>query len=295
MGFSAIHRKEVRPKAKYAVIYRHREKYPISVMCRFFGVSRSGYYGYVGRVDKPEKDAALAEEIRQQQRQSLRTYGYRRMQIALAAKGIYRNPKTVLRVMKKYNLLSEIRRHRRWVNMGRQLHRYENLLNRKFQTDRPDHKWVTDISYIHTKQGVLYLSMIRDLYDNSIVAYKTGTEQTMNLVLDTIRLAMRKEKKKIAAELQLHSDQGFQYTSQAYFKLTQKYGITPSMSRRGNCYDNAMAENFFSILKTECIYRHKPASFKEANDMIDRYIHFYNHERIQLKTGVAPLTLRHSA
>jgi len=285
----------VRPKAKYAVIYRHREKYPISVMCRFFGVSRSGYYGYVGRVDKPEKDAALAEEIRQQQMQSLRTYGYRRMQMALAAKGIYRNPKTVLRVMKKYNLLSEIRRRRRWVNMGQQLHRYENLLNRKFQTDRPNHKWVTDISYIHTKQGVLYLSMIRDLYDNSIVAYKTGTEQTINLVLDTIRLAVRKEKKKIAAELQLHSDQGFQYTSQAYFKLTQKYGITPSMSRRGNCYDNAMAENFFSILKTECIYRHKPASFKEANDMIDRYIHFYNHERIQLKTGVAPLTLRHSA
>ena len=284
----------MRPKAKYAVIYRHREKYPVSVMCRFFGVSRSGYYGYVGRLGKPEKDAALAEEIRQQQKQSLRTYGYRRMQIALAAKGIYRNPKTVLRVMKKYNLLSEIRRHRRWVNMGQQLHRYENLLNRQFRADRPNHKWVTDISYIHTKQGVLYLSIIRDLYDNSIVAYKTGTEQTVTLVLDTIRLAIRREKKKVAAELQLHSDQGFQYTSQAYYKLTQKYGITPSMSRRGNCYDNAMAENFFSILKSECIYRHKPASFTEANDMIDSYIHFYNHERIQLKTGVAPLTLRHS-
>ena len=284
----------MRPKAKYAVIYRHSEKYPVSVMCRFFGVSRSGYYDYVGRLGKPEKDAALAEEIRQQQKQSLRTYGYRRMQIALAAKGIYRNPKTVLRVMKKYNLLSEIRRHRRWVNMGQQLHRYENLLNRQFRADRPNHKWVTDISYIHTKQGVLYLSIIRDLYDNSIVAYKTGTEQTVNLVLDTIRLAMRREKKKVAAELQLHSDQGFQYTSQAYYKLTQKYGITPSMSRRGNCYDNAMAENFFSILKSECIYRHKPASFTEANDMIDSYIHFYNHERIQLKTGVAPLTLRHS-
>ena len=285
----------MRPKAKYAVIYRHREQYPISVMCKFFGVSRSGYYGYVGRLGKPEKDAALAEEIRQQQKRSLRTYGYRRMQIALAAKGIYRNPKTVLRVMKKYNLLSEIRRRRRWVHMGQQLHRYENLLNRQFQADRPNHKWVTDISYIHTKQGILYLSMIRDLYDNSIVAYKTGTEQTVNLVLDTIHLAMRKEKKRVAAELQLHSDQGFQYTSQAYFKLTQKYGITPSMSRRGNCYDNAMAENFFSILKTECIYRYKPASFIDANEMIDRYIHFYNHERIQLKTGVAPLTLRHSA
>ena len=135
--------------------------------------------------------------------------------------------------------------------------------------------------------------MIRDLYDNSIVAYKTASRQTVNLVLDTIRLAMKKEK--VAAELQLHSDQGFQYTSQAYFKLTQKYGITPSMSRRGNCYDNAMAENFFSILKTECIYRHKPVSFNEANEMIDRYIHFYNHERIQTKIGVATLTLRHFA
>ena len=285
----------MRPQAKYAVIYRHRQEYPVSVMCRFFGVSRSGYYSFVQRLDKPDKDAALAEEIRQQQQRCQNTYGYRRMHLALAAKGLHRNPKTVLRVMKKYNLLAEIRRRRRWINMGQQLHRYENLLNRHFQADRPNHKWVTDISYIHTKQGVLYLSMIRDLYDNSIVAYKTGTEQTINLVLDTIRLAVRKEKKKIAAELQLHSDQGFQYTSQAYFKLTQKSGITPSMSRRGNCYDNAMAENFFSILKTECIYRHKPVSFEEANEMIDRYIYFYNNERIQLKTGVAPLTLRHSA
>ena len=137
--------------------------------------------------------------------------------------------------------------------------------------------------------------MIRDLYDNSIVAYKTATQQTVNLVLDTIRLAMKKEKKRVAAELQLHSDQGFQYTSQGYFNLTQSYGITPSMSRKGNPYDNAMAENFFSILKTECIYRHKPKTLKEAENLIDRYIHFYNHERIQTKTVVAPLTLRHSA
>ena len=159
--------------------------------------------------------------------------------------------------------------------------------------EAPNRKWVTDISYIHTKQGVLYLSMIRDLYDNSIVAYKTATQQTVNLVLDNIRQAVRRETKKVAAELQLHSDQGFQYTSQAYFQLTQQYGITPSMSRRGNPYDNAMAENFFSILKTECIYRHKPTTFSEANEMIDRYIHFYNYERIQSKTGVAPLSLRH--
>ena len=286
----------MRPKIKYQVIYMNRNRYPVSVMCQFFGVSRSGYYGYVRRLDQPAPDTALAEIIREQQEKCDRTYGYRRMWKWLnTTKKIYRNPKTILRIMKKYELQSEIRRRKKWQQMGQQLHKYENLLNREFCSDRPNHKWVTDISYIHTKEGVLYLSMIRDLYDQSIVAYKTGTTQTVNLVLDTIRLAMKKEKKKVAAELQLHSDQGFQYTSTAYFKLTQSYGITPSMSRKGNPYDNAMAENFFSILKTECIYRHKPKTFLEANDLIDRYIHFYNHERIQLKTGVAPLTLRHSA
>ena len=264
-------------------------------MCRFFQVSRSGYYDFVHRLGRPEKDAVLAEIIAEQRERSFRTYGYRRMWLVLKKRGIHRNPKTILRIMEKYGLLAEIRRRRKWQQMGQQVHKYKNLLNREFHADRPNSKWVTDISYIHTKQGVLYLSMIRDLYDNSIVAYKTGTEQTVNLVLDTIRLAMHKEKKRVAAELYLHSDQGVQYTSQAYFDLTKSYGITLSMSRRGNCYDNAMAENFFSILKTECIYRHKPDSFCEANEMIGRYINFYNHERIQLKTGVAPLTLRHSA
>ena len=285
----------MRPKFKYQVIYGHRTEYPVSVMCRFFGVSRSGYYNYVKRLGQTEKDAALAETLRLQQERCFQTYGYRRMQIWLEKQGIHRNPKTVLRIMKKYGILSEIRRKRKWRNLGQQIHRYDNLLNRQFRADRPNTKWVTDISYIHTKEGVLYLSMIRDLYDNSIVAYKTASQQTINLVLDTIRMAMKKEKKRVAAELQLHSDQGFQYTSQAYFKLTQSYKITPSMSRRGNPYDNVMAENFFSILKTECIYRHKPESLDEANRMIDRYIDFYNNERIQTKNGVAPLTLRHSA
>ncbi len=285
----------MRPRVKYHVIYMNRDRYPVSVMCGFFEVSRSGYYDYVRRLGQKEKDADLAEVISKQQERCFKTYGYRRMWLWLEKQGVHHNPKTILRIMRKYGLLAEIRRRRKWVQMGQQLHKYENLLNRRFQADRPNSKWVTDISYIHTKEGVLYLSMIRDLYDNSIVAHKTGTQQTVNLVLDTIRLAMKKEKKKVAAELHLHSDQGFQYTSREYFKLTQSYGITPSMSRRGNCYDNAMAENFFSILKTECIYRLKPDTMAEAREAIEAYIHFYNHERIQLKTGVAPLTLRHSA
>lgn len=279
---------------KYAVIYRHRQEYPVLVMCRLFGVSRSGYYDYCKRIGRPEPDTELAEVLRRQQERCRQTYGYRRMWLWLEKQGVHHNPKTVLRVMKKYGLLAEIRRARKWVQMKEQTHKYENLLNREFQADHPNRKWVTDISYIHTGQGVLYLSMIRDLYDNSIVAYKMATQQTVSLVLDTIRLAKRKEKV-AAGRLQLHSDQGSQYTSQAYFDLTKEYGITPSMSRRGNCYDNAMAENFFSILKTECIYRQKIKSFQQARKLIDEFIHFYNYERIQLKTGETPLARRLSA
>ena len=273
------------------VINRHKEKYPVATMCAFFEVSRSGYYDFVKRMDKPNCDEPLAQAIAECQKHCRKTYGYRRVQIWLErVKGIHVNPKTVLRVMNKYGLLSEIRRRRAYRQMGEQLHRYENLLNRNFHANKPNQKWVTDISYIHTGQGVLYLSMIKDLYDNSIITYKSGTEQTINLVLNTIREAKAKEA--VAAELQLHSDQGFQYTSRAYFNLTKEYGITPSMSRRGNCYDNAPAENFFGILKSECINRRKISNFATAKALIDEYIHFYNHERIQFKTKLTPLERR---
>ena len=275
----------MRTSVKFMVIYRHKDKYSISEMCRFFDVSRSGYYDYVKRMDIPAKDLPLAEKIKECQIKNGKTYGYRRVHIWLEKQGIHHDPKTILRVMQKYNLLSVIRR-KRYRNYGEHIHRYPNLLNRDFKADRPNQKWVTDISYIKTGQGTLYLSVIRDLYDNSIVAYKTGTEQNINLVLRTIKAAKIKEK--ITAELQLHSDQGFQYTSQAYFNLTKSYGIIPSMSRRGNPYDNAMAENFFSILKTECIYRTKLRTYEEARLLIGQYIHFYNNERIQLKTKLTP-------
>ena len=233
----------MRTSVKYMVIYRHRDKYSISEMCRFFNVSRSGYYDYVKRMDIPAKDLALAEKIKECQENCGKTYGYRRVHIWLERQGVHHNPKTILRVMQKYNLLSVVRR-KKYRNYGEHLHRYPNLLNRDFKAEKPNQKWVTDISYIKTGQGTLYLSVIRDLFDNSIVAYKTGTEQNINLVLSTIREAKKKEK--VTAELQLHSDQGFQYTSHQYFKLTKSYNITPSMSRKGNPYDNALAENFFS-------------------------------------------------
>jgi len=281
----------VKPAVKYLAIYKNKDKYSITIMCNFFGVSRSGYYGYINRMNRSDKDEPMAAIIAYCQEHSHRTYGYRRVHLWLETKrDIHLNPKTVLRLMNKYNLLSQIRRRKKYKQMGEQAHKYENLLNRDFNATAPNQKWVTDISYIHTAQGVLYLSMIRDLFDRSIISYKTGTEQTVDLVLQTIKTA--REKEKVTTELQLHSDQGSQYTSHEYFNLVKEYDITPSMSRRGNCYDNALAENFFSILKTECIYRVRPKTIAEAKAIIDDYIYFYNYERIQLKTKLTPYEKR---
>lgn len=280
----------MRAEIKYIAITQNAGKYPVRDMCKFFKVSRSGYYAFMKRQNRSSQEEYLAALIRKCQQKTQGTYGYRRVGIWLKRQGIQTNHKAVLRIMNKYGLLAQIRRRKKYRQMSDQLHRYPNILNRDFTASRPNQKWVTDISYIQTPQGTLYLSMIRDLFDNSIVAYKTGTEQSVNLVLRTIREAKIKET--VTAELHLHSDQGFQYTSQAYFTLIQNYGIIPSMSRRGNCYDNAPAENFFSILKTECIRRHRPKTLDQACQLIDNYIFFYNHERIQLKTKLTPLEKR---
>ena len=275
---------------KYAAIYRHKDKYSIRTMCNFFEVSQSGYYDFVKRINNPDRDEELAKDIAECQKLCRKTYGYRRVHIWLEkVKHRHCDPKTVLRVMRKFGLLAEIRRRRKYRQMGQYLHVYANHLNRDFHADMPNQKWVTDISYIHTAQGVLYLSIIRDLFDNSIVAHRTGTEQSVNLVLNTIKDA---KKQTAATEVQLHSDQGFQYTSHGYFNLTKEYGITPSMSRRGNCLDNAMAENFFSILKAECVNRQKINSFDDARQLINDFIWFYNHQRVQLKTKLTPLQFR---
>jgi len=202
--------------------------------------------------------------------------------------GLVINRKAVLRLMRKYNLLARIRRPRPLYQRQQQMMRYENRLSLNFHADKPNQKWVTDVSYLHTKQGILYLSMIKDLYDNYIVAYDTGTTQDNALVYRTIQ----KAQKEVADGLILHSDQGFQYTSPGYLNLTKEYGIIPSMSRAGSPLDNAPAENFFGIFKTEWFYRQKVVTLEEARHLVHDYIVFYNYERIQLKTMLTPYEKR---
>jgi len=279
----------VRPSVKYMAMDANKAKYPISYMCTFFKVSRSGYYAWLKHKGKRDRDEIIGNLIKECQEKSNKTYGYRRVKLwILRETGLIINHKAVLRLMRKYNLQSEIRRPRPIYQRQSQMKTYENRLSRNFQAKKPNEKWVTDISYIHTKQGVLYLSMIKDLYDNYIVAYDTGIVQDQTLVFRTIRKAIEE----VADGLVLHSDQGSQYTSAEYFELTKHYSILPSMSRAGTPLDNAPAENFFSILKTECIYRHKIHSISQARQLVDEFIYFYNYERIQLKTKLTPYEKR---
>ena len=279
----------MKASVKYRVINRFKDKYNVRDMCIFFGVSRSGYYAWTKKADKEDPDKQIGELIKDCQKKTRQTYGYRRVQIWLLREfGLVMNHKAVLRVMNKYNLLSKSRRKRKWVQNCESIHKYTNLLERNFYAERPNLKWCTDISYIPTKEGFVYLSVIKDLYDNFVVAYKIGTENNNNLVYETVKAA----KREVTAELQLHSDQGFQYTSEGYFKLTKSYHITPSMSSPGSPLDNACAENFFSTLKSEWFHRYTPATKEEARLLLGEYIHFYNYERIQLKTKLTPYEKR---
>ncbi|MGH2582084.1 MAG: IS3 family transposase [Anaerolineales bacterium] len=169
-------------------------------------------------------------------------------------------------------------------------HRYPNRLRRNFQAQQPNQKWVTDVTYVQTSQGTLYLSVIKDLFDGFIVAYQTSASNSLDLVLNTLQLALSRQR--VSAGLALHSDQGFQYSSQSYFLLARQHQIQPSMSRRANCWDNAVIENFFSHLKAEALRRMKLESLEQAKEAIDDYIDFYNYHRIQLKTKLTPFELR---
>jgi len=256
-------------------------------MCKYFKVSKSGYYKYLH--SNKNKDTTLREVIEGIQIKCKYRYGYRRVKIALARKGIIVNHKRVLRVMSKYNLLSKIRRKYIYLKASDVMHKYQNILAQDFKTSKINHKWTTDISYIITPEGRLYLSVIRDACDGYVVAYKYSTQQDLKLVADTVKEALKKHK---AQATILHSDQGFQYTSHLYNRLVLENNLIPSMSRKATPLDNAPIESFFSAFKSECIYLEKPRTIQEAKDLIDEYIDFYNFERIQLKFKATPFEVR---
>ena len=262
-------------------------------MCEFFGVSRAGYYAWRKRVEREDPDAERMQAVQAVYDASHKIYGFRRITIQLQDKqGLGINHKAVLRLMRKLGIRSVARKlvpYRKVEELGT-YHRYPNVLDRDFVASTPNQKWVTDITYIRLKQGWAFLSIIKDLFDGFIVGHILHDRNSIALVTQTLQQA--KQNEKVTDGLVLHSDQGTQYTSHAYHVLTSQYDITPSMSRRGNCWDNAPAENFFSHLKEEYL-RHFPLpSFEEARQLTAEYIHFYNYERIQLKTRQTPYETR---
>jgi putative transposase len=261
-------------------------------MCAFFGVSRAAYYAWVKRMDRADPDEPRLHLVQEAYEASHRTYGYRRIQIWLARqRGLRINHKAVFRLMQKLGIRSIARRRRPWrTGVAETEHRYPNRIERDFMANRPNEKWVTDITCVHTQQGWGYLSTIQDLYDGFIVAYAFGSQNSVDLVRRTLAQAQARES--TIAGVILHSDQGNQYCSHAYQVLTQQADIVPSMSRRGNCWDNAPIETFFSHLKEEALRHYRNLSFREAEQVIDDYMAFYNYERIQLKTKLTPYERR---
>lgn len=278
-------------EVKFRIVHRFRDRYPVQNLCILLGVSRSGYYKWLARQDRPNRDEPIVQLIMQCQEKTHKTYGYRRVKLWLLREtGLVINHKAVLRITRKYGLQATPKRKRFKHYDLNTFHHYENLLQRNFSASRPNEKWVTDISYIPTGEGFLYLSVIKDLYDKSIVGYRYATQMKAKLVLDTIRDAVGKAS--YYGNLILHSDNGYQYSSIPYYNITKAYGITPSMSAIGCPYDNACVESFFSLLKNECIYRERPQTIQTAAQLVEEYIHFYNYERIQLKTKMTPMEMR---
>jgi transposase InsO family protein len=268
--------------------------YPVKAMCAFFGVSRAAYYEWVRKLDQGDRDQARMEQIQEAYEASHKIYGYRRIALWLQQKkGIVVNPKAVLRLMNKLGIHSRARKRKMYKKLEElgTYHTYPNVLNRDFAATRPNQKWVTDVTYILTQPGWCYLSTIKDLFDGFIVASVLAKHNAIGLVTQTVHQA--KQREKVTAGLVLHSDQGHQYTSQAYYEvLVNEYNIMPSMSRRANCWDNAPMENFFGHLKEEYLRHFKNPTFDEAQQLIDESIHFYNYERIQLKTKQTPYQRR---
>jgi putative transposase len=279
------------------VIYHYREEYAVQAMSRYLGVSRSGYYAWLQRMDRADPDQEKMDWVKAIYFQNRKVYGYRRVTQALCRQdGVRINHKAVYRLMRKLGLRSVARKRKVYKRFEQipHLHRYPNLLQRNFSASRPNQKWVTDITYIHTQQGILYLSVIKDLYDGFIVSHQTSPNNSVDLVMATLRHALRHalHTQPITKGLALHSDQGNQYRSHEYFLLTQEQLISASMSQPGNCLDNAVMENFFGHLKEEAIYQTHLLTFQQAQELIDDYIHFYNYERIQLKTKLTPFEQR---
>ncbi len=267
---------------KFQFIEAHRAEFDITVMCRVLGVSRSGYYAWRGRPVSARKMAndQLKRQIRTIFQNSRQTYGSPRIQAELNENGLKCGQNRVARLMREEKLWAKQKRKFK-VSTTDSKHNYPvapNLLDQNFQASRPDEKWLSDMTYIPTQEGWLYLAAVMDLCSRRIVGWEMGP--TLERWLPLAALEMALETRQPAPGLLHHSDRGSQYASQDYQALLTKHEMLGSMSRKGNCYDNAPMESFFATLKTELVHHRQYATRAEARSDIFEYIElFYNRSR----------------
>ncbi|EJL24697.1 IS3 family transposase [Brevibacillus sp. BC25] len=273
-------------KKRFALIEElAKNGHSVLLLCQLAQVSRSGYYKWIKKKEvitpKQLEDEQIKRGITECHKEVKGIYGYRRVKIWLEKKSpLPINHKRIQRCMNEMQLQAVIRKKRPYYGKKEAYVVSGNLLNRAFQASHPNEKWVTDITYLIFNGQRLYLSVIKDLYNHEIIAYQISRNNDIKLVIDTLNQA---KKKRDVKGILLHSDQGFQYTSRQYNLLLTKYKIIPSMSRKGNCWDNASMENFFSHFKSECFSRYSFRTAREVRLAVKEYIHFYNHERFQQK------------
>jgi putative transposase len=280
---------------KTQVIAALKADYPLPVLLAVAGLARSTFFYHQARLTRPDPHAELKTAITEAFEAAHGRYGHRRIHIMLTRAGWQIAKKTVLTLMNTLGLVCKVRRPRKYRPwLGQTGTTAENVLNRKFTASAPDTKWVTDVTEFRIGDRKLYLSPIIDLFDRSVIAYTCGPSPTLELTNSSLRQAIATLP--AAAAPLVHSDQGFQYQHASWRTLLADAGLAQSMSRRGNCLDNSMAENFFDHLKEELFHHNRFDTVAEFTTALDEYIDWYNTTRISTTLkGLSPVEYRAQA
>lgn len=273
---------------KSAFVERHRDQFPVAVLCEVLMISRSGFYSWQrrGLSTTRRRRQQLTEQIHEIHHASERSFGSPKIHEVLKAQGVTVDRKTVAKCMKAAGMRSKTVPPFR-VSTTDSNHSHPiaaNLVDRNFQRSRKNEVWLTDITYIPTAEGWLYLAAVEDLFTREIVGWSMSKTMESRMVVDALEMALLRRQPK--AGLIAHSDRGVQYASEHYQRILKQHGITCSMSRKGNCWDNAPMESFFASLKKELVHHEEYQTHAEARQSLFHYIEvFYNRKRIHSAIG----------
>jgi putative transposase len=267
--------------SKYQFIRDQASQYAVATLCRVLGVSRSGYYAWRSRAEsrRQQENRSLVERIQASYMRSRRTYGSPRIHADLQAQGLHCSRKRVARLMRLVGIQAQRPRRTRGTTDSRHtLPVADNVLNRQFAAVAPNRKWGADITYIGTREGWLYLAVVMDLFSRRIIGWSMQPTLACGVVLDALRMAL--QRRSSSKQVVHPSDRGSQYASGDYQRLLAAAGMQCSMSRKGDCFDNAVVESFFGTLKTELVYQQQYTTRDEARSAIFEYMEvFYNRQR----------------